>query len=105
MGTYAISGTKDLPGWEKNKDGEQISGFTFFNNTGKYYVVKPDAFSAAAADCLRRENWRLAMCTTKYGNVGGLFKVNDTISLNSIENIYKNTTKWEKYESAMYLNT
>ena len=69
-GTIAITGTSDLPGWEKNKDGEQISGFTLYgNSTEKMYIVKPDPFSAAADDCVLRPNWRLAMCQTKFGNV------------------------------------
>jgi hypothetical protein len=73
VGTYAISGTKTDPGWEKNKDGELVSGFTWYRNTTngveKWYVVKPDAFSAAASDCVLRPHWRLALSKKKYGNV------------------------------------
>ncbi|XP_052771166.1 cell surface hyaluronidase-like [Mya arenaria] len=73
QGTYAISGDKTDPGWEKSIDGELISGFTFNRDENgldvKYYVVKPDPLSAAAADCRVRPNWRLALCSTKYGNL------------------------------------
>jgi len=59
-----------MPGWDLNKDGEKLSGFTWFEPSDtKTYVVKPDALSAAAADCRLRPNWRLALCQTKYGNV------------------------------------
>lgn len=73
-GNIAISGTVDMPGWEKNRDGEQIAGFTLIKENGdKEYVVRPDPLSSAGADCKLRPNWRLAVCSTKYGNVNILF--------------------------------
>lgn len=74
QGNYAISGVNGVdPGWDSEKDGGKISGFTFYNSTStqeeKLYIVKPDHFSAAAADCKVRPNWRLAICKTKYGNL------------------------------------
>ncbi|XP_053374772.1 cell migration-inducing and hyaluronan-binding protein-like [Mercenaria mercenaria] len=71
-GNYAMSGIKTDPGWEKQRDGEIGAGFTWYQNTTngveRWYVVKPDGFSAAGADCRLRQNWRMAMCKTKYGN-------------------------------------
>ncbi|XP_053373073.1 cell migration-inducing and hyaluronan-binding protein-like [Mercenaria mercenaria] len=74
QGNLAISGVRGVDtGWNSEKDGEQISGFTYYNTTPtgeeKLYIVKPDHFSAAADDCTVRPNWRLAICTTKYGNM------------------------------------
>ena len=71
-----ISGDVTDKGWESQEDGELISGGRFhvdLNGEARHYnVVKPDAFSAAGSDCVLRPNWRLAMCTTKYGNVRNL---------------------------------
>jgi len=64
-----ISGVKGDPGWEENKDGELVAGFTFKKGNQVMYIVRPDDFSAAADDCVLRPHWRLAYCTTKYGNV------------------------------------
>ncbi|XP_060602334.1 protein DDB_G0287365-like isoform X2 [Ruditapes philippinarum] len=73
---YAMSGNKTDIGWEKQKDGELVMGFTWYKKTGnvteKWYIVKPDVLSRTADDCKLRPNWRLAFCKTKYGN----FRVN-----------------------------
>ena len=71
---YAMSGSKTDLGWEKQKDGELVMGFTWYKpmangETEKWYVVKPDVLSRTADDCKYRPNWRLAFCKTKYGNV------------------------------------
>ncbi|XP_053374771.1 cell migration-inducing and hyaluronan-binding protein-like [Mercenaria mercenaria] len=70
-GNYAMSGSKTDPGWEEQRDGEIGAGFSWYQNTTngveRWYVVKPDGFSAAGADCRLRPNWRMAMCKTKYG--------------------------------------
>ncbi|KAL4222901.1 Hemicentin-1 [Mactra antiquata] len=82
-GTIAISGTPGVdPGWEESIDGEQIAGFTWYQETENgeelLYIVKPDHFSAAADDCVIRPNWRMAICQTKYGNVRFLGSFSNT---------------------------
>ena len=65
-----MSGSKSDSGWEDQRDGELGMGVTWYKNaTDKWYIVKPDPFSAAAPDSKLRPNWRLAMSKTRYGNV------------------------------------
>ena len=72
---WFISGNTTDPGWEKNHDGEKVTGLQFkadLDGSGAlklWSIVKPDPFSAAAASCKLRPNWRLAICDAKYGNV------------------------------------
>ncbi|XP_052812651.1 cell surface hyaluronidase-like [Mya arenaria] len=69
-GQLAISGVKGVnPGWDSNRDGEMIAGFTLKEGDQTTYVVRPDDFSAAADDCVIRRHWRLARCRTKFGNL------------------------------------
>ncbi|XP_053373997.1 cell migration-inducing and hyaluronan-binding protein-like [Mercenaria mercenaria] len=73
-GRIAMSGVRGVDaGWDFKEDGELVSGFTYYVETpegeDKFYFVKPDHLSAAAADCAVRPSWRLALYTTKYGNL------------------------------------
>ncbi|XP_060593748.1 inactive cell surface hyaluronidase CEMIP2-like [Ruditapes philippinarum] len=81
LGNLAITGSYGVDaGWPED-DGQKVMGFTWYRDTPegvkRYYVVRPDHLSAAAADCRIRTNWRLAICETKYGDLNLRFRQNN----------------------------